>query len=58
MYLGAPILNAYMLASVISFSCTDFFYHYIVFFFMAFVLKSVLSDMSIAVPTLLLFPFT
>ena len=61
MYLGVSILGAYMLTSV---ECKILFlywsfYHYIVsfFVFMAFVLKSVLSDMSIATPAFLSFPF-
>ena len=60
MYLGAPILGAYMLTNVISSSCTDPF---IIIecpslsFFMVFVLKSILSVRSIATPAFLSFPF-
>ena len=53
-YLGAPVLDACKLMSVISSSYIDPFYHYIIPFFvfcLDVVLKSVFSDTSIATPT-------
>ena len=50
-YLGAPELGAYMLTSVMSSSCIDPFYIMecpSLSFIIAFVLKSILPDMSIA----------
>ena len=59
MYLGAPILEAYMLMSVTFSSYIDPFI--IIWcplsFFMGFVLKSVLSDVSIATLAFLSFSF-
>ena len=50
LYLGAPILGVYILMSVI-FSCTDYFIIICpLSFLMAFILKSILSDISIVPP--------
>ena len=58
--LGAPILGAYVLTIVISSSWMDPFIIKqcpSLSFFMAFILKNILSDMSITTPTFLSFPF-
>jgi len=54
MHLGTPILGEYIVTSVKSSSCPDLFSIIqwpSLFIFMAFVLKSILSDMNIATPT-------
>ena len=58
MYLGAPGLGAYTLTGIISCSCISL-YHYIMsfFFVIAFVLKSILSDMNITASAFLSFLF-
>ena len=59
-YLGTPVLGAYMLMSIVSSSCIDHFYHYIIpslYFVTDLCFKCILSHTSIATPTFLLFPF-
>ena len=61
MYLGAPILGAYILMGIVVFSWIDPFiikWCPSLSFFLAFILKSIWSDMSIATPAFLSFPFT
>ena len=60
-YFSAPILGAYTLMSIKTYSYIDSFYQRTValsFIFMAFVLKSILSDMCIVTSAFLTFLFT
>ena len=57
-YLSAPVLGAYMLMNVVSFYFIDLFILYNTFVFVVhFVLKSILSSMSVTTPDFLSFPF-
>lgn len=59
-YLGAPMLDAYMLTNVMSPSCIGIFVIILchsLFFIIDFVLKTILFAMSSATSAFLLFPF-